>query len=166
MNFFISSDFRTSTSALIPSLFSLPSFTVDDVDIFFNCIGIGGFYGQGVVGCVQACFQGVVSVDYGKVKVRKASGNLLCRQLYKFDFVRVFLDVVYGCGDACSVIEGDQALFLEKEKRSGFIGRIVGNCNFSAISDSCKVALLSGIYSQGFVVDIPAFTRCVPFSSL
>ena len=76
----------------------------DDVDIFFNCIGIGGFYGQGVVGCVQACFQGVVSVDYGKVKVRKASGNLLCRQLYEFDFVRVFLDVVYGCGDACSVI--------------------------------------------------------------
>ena len=35
-------------------------------------------------------------------------------------------------------LRSDQALFLEKEKRSGFIGCIVGNCNFSSISDGCQ----------------------------
>ena len=36
MNFFISSDFRTSTSALIPSLFSLPSFTAMTLTYFLT----------------------------------------------------------------------------------------------------------------------------------
>ena len=70
----------------------------DDVDIFFNCIGIGGFYGQGVVGCVQACFQGVVSVDYGKVKVGKASGNLFRSQFHEFDVVGIFMGIEYRVG--------------------------------------------------------------------
>ena len=40
------------------------------------------------------------------------SGDLFCCEFHEFDFVGVFFDVVYGCGDACAVIEGDQALFL------------------------------------------------------
>ena len=72
----------------------------DNVYVFFNGIGVGGFCGKGIGRCIQAGFEGIVSVDYGKVKVGKASGNLLRSKFHEFDVVGIFFDVVYGCGDA------------------------------------------------------------------
>lgn len=87
-------------------------FNGDDVYVFFDGVGVGGLCCEGIGGCVETGFEGVVSVDYGKVKIGEASGDLFCCEFHEFDFVGVFFDVVYGCGDACAVIEGDQALFL------------------------------------------------------
>ncbi len=100
---------------------------------FLNCedVGVcrsGAFLGQCVLNGVEACVYCVVAVDDCVCDVGQEVGDLSGLGLDYLNIVRIVGDVVLGCGDACAVLEGDDAGLLQEQQRAGFVGGVVGNC--------------------------------------
>ena len=89
----------------------------------------GAFLEQGVLNGVEACVYCIVAVDDCVVNVGKKLGDRCGLGLNDLNIVRVLCDVVLGCGDACAVLELDDAGLLEQEQCAGFVGCVVGNCD-------------------------------------
>ena len=83
---------------------------------------------------------GVVRVDHRVIHVGQDGRNLGRFHFLKGDVQRVFHDIVDRGGDAGAVFELDDAVFLQKNQRTRFVGRVVrhgnGECVFAAAG--CK----------------------------
>ena len=101
---------------------------------------------KGVGHRVQTCVDGVVGVDDGVVNVLQNIGDLCGLGLYDLDAIRIFDNVVLGGSDAGAVGELDDAVFLEQEQGTRFIGGVVGN---SDLNGSGAVAIFGAAAGQG-----------------
>ena len=101
---------------------------------------------KGVGHGVQTCVNGIVGVDDGVVNVLQNIGDLRGLGLYDLDAIRIFDNVVLGGSDAGAVGELDDAVFLEQEQGTRFIGGVVGN---SDLNGSGAVAIFGAAAGQG-----------------
>ena len=96
---------------------------------------------QGVIHGVQAGVDGVVAVDHGVVHVGQQVGQLGGLSLHDLYIVRVLHDVVLGGGDACAVLQLDDAVLLQQQQGAGLVGGVVGNADL----DDRSVGLVAAV---------------------
>lgn len=77
----------------------------------------------------QARAQGVVAVDHRSVNIGKRAGNARGFRFDELDVIGVFFDVVGGSREARAVVEREQALVLQQQKRASLVGSVGRNGN-------------------------------------
>ena len=150
----ISSDFNTSTRALILSLvlhfLLLLRFTFT---LCFCSFGIRGLICKCIFGYRVTSLKCIVSV---KDNVRSLFCNtcyLLSCKLNDFYVVWVLLNIVYSCLKASTVFQFDNSVVLEKKKCSCLVCGIVRYCDCVAICDIIKAGFCSRVNSEWLIVD-------------
>ena len=121
--------------ALQSSLQRLNGISVLSALLHSQNVGIGGggaLDEQGVLHGVQAGVDGVVAVDDGVLGIRQQGGQLSSLGLHDLHIVGIIHNVVLGGGDAGTVLQGDDAVLLQQQQRTGFVGGVVGDQNFHA----------------------------------
>ena len=97
-------------------------------------VGVGGGAAldeQGVIHGVQPGVDGVVAVDHGVVQIGQHIGQLGGLRLHDLHVVRILHDVVLGGGDACAVLQLDNAVLLQQQQGAGLVGGVVGNADLN-----------------------------------
>ena len=97
----------------------------NDVDILLNGITFCRLGCKSIRSYVQACLQGIVSVDDTECNAGKLLRNLGSLNLNQLQVVRILCYIVNGCGNADTVIKLDQAFLLQKKQSSCLIGGVV-----------------------------------------
>ena len=93
---------------------------------------VGGLDGQGV-GHVQAGLDGIVAVDDGQVQAVQGAGQLGGLHLHDLKAPGIVFDVQPGGLQARAVLQGDEALLLEKQEGAAAVGGVVGNADLGAV---------------------------------
>ena len=91
-------------------------------------VGIGG---SGALD-EQGVLHGVQAGDDGVLGIRQQGGQLSSLGLHDLHMVGVIHNIVLGGGDAGAVLQGDDAVLLQQQQRTGFVGGVVGDQNFHA----------------------------------
>ena len=100
----------------------------NDVAVFLSCLGVGALSSE----CgrrVKARAQSVVAVDHRSVNIGKRAGNARGFRFDELDVIGVFFDVVGGSREARAVVEREQALVLQQQKRASLVGSVGRNGN-------------------------------------
>ena len=100
----------------------------NDVAVFLSGLRIGALSSESGRG-VEARAQSVVAVDHRGVNVGKRARNACGFGFNELDVVGVFLDVVGGSRKARAVVEREQALVLQQQKRASLVGGVGRNGN-------------------------------------
>ena len=119
-------------------------------------VGIGGngvliLYGKGVLH-LEACLNGVVAIDDGRVHVLKGAGQLGCLNLLDVQILGVLGYIQHGSGKGDALLQLDEALSLQEQQRAGFVCAVVGYGDGAAVGDSGKVCGLACVDAEGLIV--------------
>ena len=68
--------------------------------------------------------------------------------------MRVLYNILLGCRKTCAVLQLNDTVCLQKEKRSGLIGGIVRNRNLCAVLNIFQILGLSCIDSERLIVNL------------
>ena len=126
----------------------------NDVDILLNGITFCRLGCKSIRCYVQACLQGIVSVDDTECNAGKLLRNLGSLNLNQLQVVRILCHIVNRCGNADTVIKLDQAFLLQKKQSSCLIGGVVRDCNCITICNIIKACLGSAVDAERLVVDL------------
>ena len=96
--------------------------------------GIGGLDQQALLHGIQAGVQGVVVVDNGVVHIGQQVGQHGGLSLDKLDAQGILGNVSLGGGDAGVLLQGDDAVGLQKQQGAALVGGVVGNGDGDTVS--------------------------------
>src|SRR5690606_19983891 len=114
---------------------------------------LGAFDDQGVLGRVEAGFQGVVGVDQRQVHLVQHARQGGGFQFADADALGVVGDVARGGGDAGLGLEGDDAGLGQQQQGTAAVGGVVGDHHVGAIGQVVQVGDLVGVGAEGLDVD-------------
>ena len=125
----------------------------DDVTIGLCSLGVRILLNQ-CVGRLEASLDRVVTVHASEIYGINRSRNLRSLYLEELYIVRILDDILLGGLETSTILQGDDTIILQEEKRTCLVGGIVRNRDLCTIGDVCEIRRLAGVDTERLIVDL------------